>query len=340
MHLVVNKVLIIGAAGAIGKSLVEYLLRQDIRVIAGLRRTPLEENLTNNAKLKCLFDVDCTDPQTLRRCFESEQINCVWNLAAPLSVETAQNPEHAYNVVVKGMENLLACMREFDVPRICFSDSIGSYGESAPRENATARWLLDNPNQDPGSEYGRQKRKVRDLMRAFVQEEPSKRSSRFAVIPGVLHADAVWGRGTTEYALDAIKCCVQHIPFNCPIEANVYLPMIWRDDLVRGLYALTVATDDAVMEPEGGYALAGLSFSAAELFTCLKKLPGYADFSVKLEEDSNKLLADSPAAVFARLWPDSISAFEAKRDLKFEAEFTSLPKIVDMIIAASKSVIS
>ena len=27
---------------------------------------------------------------------------------------------------------------------------------------------------------------------------------RFAVLPGVLHTEAVWGNGTTEYALDAL----------------------------------------------------------------------------------------------------------------------------------------
>jgi threonine 3-dehydrogenase len=39
--------------------------------------------------------------------------------------------------------------------KICFSDSIGSYGLKAPREGATADWLVENPTQDPGSDYGK-----------------------------------------------------------------------------------------------------------------------------------------------------------------------------------------
>ena len=27
---------------------------------------------------------------------------------------------------------------------------------------------------------------------------------RFAVLPGVLHSEPIWGNGTTEYALDAL----------------------------------------------------------------------------------------------------------------------------------------
>ena len=32
-------------------------------------------------------------------------------------------------------------------PRILFTDSIGSFGEAAPREQCTARWLTENPLQ-------------------------------------------------------------------------------------------------------------------------------------------------------------------------------------------------
>jgi len=312
------------------------MLQQGIQVIAGLRKTPLDDSLTKHEGLECVFGVDCIDAASIRRCFELHPtIDCVWNLAAPLSVETARNPEHAYNVVVNGMKNLLAAMREFSVPRICFSDSIGSYGYAAPRKDATAAWLVQNPTQDPGSEYGVQKRLCRDLMRSFVEEMPHQRSSRWAIIPGVLHSDRKWGAGTTEYALDAIKCAVEHRPFVCPIEEHATLPMIWRDDLVTGLCALMLAAPEQLQEPEGGYTLGGLSFSAAELFACLKQQPGYDDFSFVIEADSEKLLSESPAAVCARLWPDSISAVEAARDLDFRPLVTEVSDIVARIIAAS-----
>ena len=94
-------------------------------------------------------------------------MDIVWNLAAPLSVDTAKDPDIAYEVVVKGMKNLLQCCEDNNVRQVCFSDSIGSFGKSSPRIDATASWLTENPGQDPGSEYGSQKRSCRNLMRQF-----------------------------------------------------------------------------------------------------------------------------------------------------------------------------
>jgi threonine 3-dehydrogenase len=88
----------------------------------------------------------------------SQDIAVVWNLAAPLSVETANDPNVAKDVTVGGFERLINAMDKANMPestRICFSDSIGSYGLSAPRKEATADWLVKNPEQDPGSDYGK-----------------------------------------------------------------------------------------------------------------------------------------------------------------------------------------
>ena len=61
-------------------------------------------------------------------------------------------------------------MSEVGARRICFTDSIGSFGAEAPREGTTARWLTENPEQDPGSDYGLQKRGCRELMKQFAEE--------------------------------------------------------------------------------------------------------------------------------------------------------------------------
>ena len=62
--------------------------------------------------------------------------------------------------------------------------------------------IHENPTQDPGSDYGRQKRGCRELMAQYAEKHGF--DTRFAVLPGVLHDNAVWGNGTTEYALDAL----------------------------------------------------------------------------------------------------------------------------------------
>jgi nucleoside-diphosphate-sugar epimerase len=56
---------------------------------------------------------------------------------------------------------------------------------SSPRHDATARWLMENPDQDPGSDYGVQKRECRDLLHVYASQHGF--DSRFIIIPGVLH---------------------------------------------------------------------------------------------------------------------------------------------------------
>ena len=152
-------VLIIGAAGAIGRALTESLLDAGVPVVAALRRTPLPDAVSGHSLLTQVFGVDCLSASSIESVFASNPtVQTVWNLAAPLSVETAADPLLAHDVVVGGMDRVLQAMRRHGVPNICFSDSIGSYGKEAPREGATAKWLLENPGQDPGSDYGEERR--------------------------------------------------------------------------------------------------------------------------------------------------------------------------------------
>ena len=241
--------LVIGAAGAVGKRLCAALSARGSRVIASDRMDVLPRSITRAvaASVPC---IDVRDEEALLRMFRQHRdVHTVWNLAAPLSVETALSPAVAEEVTIGGMCNVLKAMRETGARRICFTDSIGSFGASSPRVDATARWLTEHPEQDPGSDYGRQKRSCRELMAEFAA---SSGDPRFAVLPGVLHKEALWGNGTTEYALDALEAAAngalpgetyRGAPFVCPVDPEVTLPMIYVDDLMRGLLSLQDAPE-------------------------------------------------------------------------------------------------
>ena len=201
--MVKSKVLIIGAAGAVGKRLTQALARAGSHVIASDRHDHLPSSIKNSAKV-CVGGIDVRDEASVVKLFKdhADKDTAVWNLASPLSVETAMSPEVAEAVTIGGMKNTIAGMRAVGARRICFTDSIGSFGASSPRTNCSARWLIENPDQDPGSDYGRQKRAVRDIIAEFEVKEGG--DPRVAVLPGVLHSEPVWGNGTTEYALDAM----------------------------------------------------------------------------------------------------------------------------------------
>ena len=199
--------IVIGAAGAVGKRLCKSLCARGHRVIASDRMPELPPSIQHTCADHggaTVGNIDVCDGGALNTLFQdhADENTTVWNLAAPLSVETAMDPAVAEAVTVGGMRNVLDAMANVGARRICFTDSIGSFGAEAPRRGATARWLTQNPNQDPGSDYGRQKRGCRELMADFARDEGG--DPRFAVLPGVLHDAKTWGNGTTEYALDAI----------------------------------------------------------------------------------------------------------------------------------------
>merc|ERR1712086_273320 len=325
--------LIIGAAGAVGKRLCAALAENGHRVIASDRMDSLPGSLKRSigAGGTTVGNIDVCDRDALVELFKNhaDERTTVWNLAAPLSVETALDPAVAEAVTVGGMENVLHAMSKVGARKICFTDSIGSFGMMAPRKNATARWLTENPEQDPGSDYGRQKRGCRDLMARFARDHGG--DPRFAVLPGVLHSNPVWGNGTTEYALDALLAAphqaTRHgLPITgayvCPVDPDVRLPMIFVDDLMRGLIALQEADESLLTEPQHGYCIPGLSFTANELFAEIRQHhPGFG-YRVELNQNMNK---------FANLWPDDLSTRESLRDLGY-APKVGLPEMVEKVL--------
>ena len=322
--------LIIGAAGAIGKRLCAALSQEGKRVIASDRMEhmpgSLKRSVTTPGSL-AVGNVDVRDTESLHNLFRNhaDENTIVWNLAAPLSVETAMDPDVANSVTVGGMKNVLDAMKEVGARRICFTDSIGSFGSTAPRTGATARWLCENPTQDPGSDYGRQKFGCRELMEDFAKNEGG--DPRFAVLPGVLHSEPIWGNGTTEYALDALLAASKGVPYVCPVELDVKLPMIFVDDLMRGLISLQEAKEKQLIEPQHGYCVPGLSFTPNELFAEIQI--HFPDFQVTV--DLNKNMND-----FAHLWPDELSTMEPLRDLHY-APKVDLAEMVNVVVSSHRT---
>ena len=103
---------------------------------------------------------------------------------------------------------------------------------------------------------------------------------------GVLHAEADWGAGTTEYALDALKAAAEGGSYSCPIERGVTLPMIFAPDLVDCLLRLARAPAGSLREKERGYCAAGFSFAPEELAAEVARRERYKGFTMVLPEDN------------------------------------------------------
>merc|ERR1711860_382052 len=104
------------------------------------------------------------------------------------------------------------------------------------------------------------------------------------------------------------------------------LPMIFVDDLMRGLVALQDASESQLAQPERGYAVPGLSFTPNQLFAEIRRhVPGF-EVTVELNQNMNK---------FAQTWPDTLSRREPLEDLGY-APLVGLGEMVEKVLVAHK----
>mmetsp|Transcript_2344 Transcript_2344/g.3102 ORF Transcript_2344/g.3102 Transcript_2344/m.3102 type:complete len:100 (+) Transcript_2344:2-301(+) len=95
---------------------------------------------------------------------------------------------------------------------------------------------------------------------------------------------------------------------------------------MRGLLALQDADITRLREPERGYCIPGLSFTARELFDEIKLHYPNFEWTVELDENMDK---------FSRLWPDTLSLKEPYNDLNYEPR-VGLREMVFKVIMAHK----
>lgn len=307
--------LVIGAAGAVGKRLIGALTARGESVVAAMRSTPLPDHLQTTVQRQ-VMNVDQGNIDTLRKIFKRHpEIRTVYNM------QVVRAREADAESTVGGMKNILQVMKEYNVNKIIFADSVASYGPSGPRKDAPARWLIENPAEAPSSDIGRQKKECRQLLKQFTE---AGGDGRFAVIPSVLHIEAVWGRGLTSYPLDAMRCAIDGLPYVCPIDPTKPLPMIYADDLIRGLLDLADTPDNMLYEPAKGYCITGFTMSPEQLFAEIRKtIPEFAH-TVEINKDLNEL---------AQTWPDSLATVETARDLGYRPAF-GMEETVQRILRA------
>jgi UDP-glucuronate 4-epimerase len=148
-----ERVLVTGAAGFIGSTLVERLLRRGDRVV-GLDnfdpfypRTHKERNLAAARAHPAfqLVEADCADLATVRQALAGEEFDLVVHLAAKAGVRPSLRQPLSYvSANVAGTQAMLELARERGIDRFVFASSSSVYGNS-PRVPFTEDDRVDAP---------------------------------------------------------------------------------------------------------------------------------------------------------------------------------------------------
>ena len=303
-----SNILVIGANGQLGSELVTSLRLKfgDDNVLA----TDIREPEHSDGPFEIL---DVMDADKLGEIVERFQVNEIYHLAAFLSAKAEQYPQFAWDLNMQGLLNVLNIAKDNTAIKVYWPSSIGVYGPSTPKQNTPQNTLMD-----PTTVYGISKLAGERWCEYYHEKYGvDVRSLRY---PGLIGYKSLPGGGTTDYAVDIFYKAIQGEDYECFLNKEAYLPMMFMEDAVNATIDIMEVPADKV-KIRSSYNLAAMSFSPEEIFNKIKET--YPDFKISYKPDFRQAIADS--------WPQSIDDTEARNDWGWEHKF-DLNKLVNVML--------
>ena len=234
---------------------------------------------------------------------DKHRIDEIYNLAAILSAIGEKNPKFAWKLNMDGLINSLDIAREKKINKIYWPSSIATFGPDTPRD-LTPQNTIMNPN----TVYGISKLAgERWCEYYFLKYGVDVRSIRY---PGLIGYKAMPGGGTTDYAVDIYFKALAGQVFDCFLEKDTLLPMMYMPDAIKATIDLMDA-EKTNISVRSSYNLASMSFSPDDIAKSIRcHLP---DFNIRYKPDFRQSIADS--------WPNSIDDSAAREDWGWQPEF-------------------
>jgi nucleoside-diphosphate-sugar epimerase len=118
------------------------------------------------------------------------------------------------------------------------------------------------------------------------------------------------GGGTTDYAVDIYFKALTDKKFECFLNKDTYLPMMYMDDAVKATLDLMESPSEKV-KIRSSYNVSSMSFNPTEIAESIKKhIP---EFTISYNPDFRQAIADS--------WPKSIDDSAARNDWGWSHKF-------------------
>tara|TARA_B100000900_G_C20548070_1_gene703477 strand:+ start:602 stop:1537 length:936 start_codon:yes stop_codon:yes gene_type:complete len=303
--------LVIGSSGQIGVELIEQLskIHGPNNVIA----SDIKPRLKNKIKGVEYLTLDVLDKQKLLEVIKKYKIKEVYLLAALLSAVAEKNIQFAWDLNMQGLFNVLDLAKEKYINKIFWPSSIAVFGPTSPKLNTPQTTILE-----PSTVYGISKiAGERWCEYYFLKFGVDVRSLRY---PGIISYKSPPGGGTTDYAVEIFHAAVNKGNYNCFIEKDITLPMIYMDDAIRATIEL-MNIDRKDLTINSSYNLSGMSFAPNEIADELKK--HYPNFKMTYEKDFRNDIAVT--------WPSVIDDSLARKDWNWNHEYDLRKTTIEML---------
>ena len=307
-----EKILVIGASGQIG---VELTLA--LRKIYGNASVVASDLREENDLLKGTgpyVSLDIMNKEMLHVQVIRQNITQIYLLAAILSATGEKNPGLAWNLNMQGLLNVLDIAREEKLHKVYWPSSIAVFGPTSPKINCPQQTIIE-----PSTVYGISKYAGEFWCHYFFQRYGvDTRSLRY---PGLISYKSDPGGGTTDYAISIFHGAMAENHYDCFLQEDTYLPMMYMPDAIRATIELMEAPAEKI-SVRTSYNLSGMSFSPKEITAEIKKyIPG---FTVSYQPDYRQAIANS--------WPQSIDDTTARIDWGWKPEYDLVKMTEDMIV--------
>ena len=306
-----NRIMVTGALGQIGTDLVEELRKKygnDNILATDIRK--IEDNPgVENGPFEILSVIDSDSMDNMVKEYD---IQAIYHLAAILSATGEENPELCKKINVGGTVSVLETAKNNNL-RVYAPSSIAVFGPDAPKTAPQTTPL------NPKTMYGKTKVIGENLANEYWHNyRVDTRGLRY---PGLISWKSPAGGGTTDYAVEIFHAAIEKGHYDCFVDSNTRLPMMYIDDAIRGTLELMEAPINEIGNSRSGYNISGLSFTAQQLADSIaEKIDG---FTCNFIPDKRQIYADS--------WPEYIDDSQPKQDWKWKAKF-NLEKIVNSMI--------
>jgi threonine 3-dehydrogenase len=335
-------VLVTGANGEIGRSLLERLHATGRYAIVTVDLTPLPERL----RALCVetYAGNIMDRYLLDQIAAHHEIEVVFHLAALLSTRGERDPELAHQVNVEGTLHVLRVAQNQSqrlgrAVRFVFPSSIAVYGLPSREEKARTGRVKEEAWTLPITMYGCNKLYCEHLGRYFTTyyrqlgalATASRLDFRALRFPGLISADTAPTGGTSDFGPEMLHAAAQGKPYACFVGPEAKIAFMAMPDAVGALLGILEAEREQLTQTV--YNVGAFSVSAAEIAARVKRAFPAADITYAPDPVRAKIV-DS--------WPEDMDDGKARRDWRwapaydFERAFDEylVPRIRERYAAA------
>ena len=306
-----EKILVIGASGQIG---VELTLA--LRKIYGNANVVASDLREENDLLKGTgpyVSMDVMNKEMLHVQVIRQNITQIYLLAAILSATGEKNPNLAWSLNMQSLLNVLDIAKEEKIHKVYWPSSIAVFGPTSPKRNCPQQTVIE-----PITVYGISKYAGEFWCNYYYQRWGlDVRSIRY---PGLISYKSAPGGGTTDYAVEIFHEAMEEEKYDCFLQEDTYLPMMYMPDAIKATLELMEAPEEKI-RIRTSYNISGMSFSPKEIAAEIKKhIPA---FTISYKPDYRQQIANS--------WPQSIDDSVARNDWGWKEDYDLSAMTKDML---------